>query len=506
MTPIFPFPCTPESMLDKKIHFIGIGGCGMSGLALLLSSHGSEVQGTDSTPSPTTDALQTDGITVSFLQDGSMLSANYSNQISPDETQKTFSNIDLIVHSAAIPSNHPEIRCGEKHSIPIVTYAQMLGFVQSHHTSVCIAGTHGKSTTVSILSAILQKTKFKPSFIVGAQCDQIGGSSSVGSSIIPEGHLRGKAGILVSESCEFNRSFHDHVPTVGLIHNIEEDHLDYYHSLDAIIDSFTVFAKRIPAEKDGGYLLIAHEGAHRNSITPSLHCKIETFGFHPEADYQIVFDPSVQRVGILRDGMWTIQWTNPMPGSHNAQNAAAAAILAANLGVDWESIKTPLETFTGLDRRLQKLGSFPCKSGGSALVYDDYGHHPTEIELTLRAIRSAELPRRLICIFQPHQHSRTRFLLNQFAQSFSSADEVIVPHIYFVRDSEAEKHRVSAQDLVDKLIDQGSAAKHIDNFEGIITHVQATARDGDLIVVMGAGPVTSIAHALVGHSEIPSDR
>jgi UDP-N-acetylmuramate--alanine ligase len=195
-----------------------------------------------------------------------------------------------------------------------------------------------------------------------------------------------------------------------------------------------------------------------------------------------------------------------MPGSHNALNAAAAAILAANLGVDWESITAPLEEFEGVDRRLQKLGHLSCKDGGTAIVYDDYGHHPTEIEMTLRALRSAELPKRLFCVFQPHQHSRTRFLLEQFAQSFSSADEIIVPHIYFVRDSEAEQQRVSAQDLVDKLIDQGSSAKHIDDFDNIVKHLQTTARDGDLIVIMGAGPVTTIAHALVGNTKIHFDK
>ncbi|MBC8309275.1 MAG: UDP-N-acetylmuramate--L-alanine ligase [Phycisphaerales bacterium] len=477
---------TTETLSQKHFHLVGIGGCGMNGLARLLCNLGSEVVGTDAVNSHVTEALIHDGIPTSILQDGSTITQD----------------IDIIVHSAAVPPDHPEILRGDELGIPVLTYAQMLGFVQSQHTGVCIAGTHGKSTTVSMLSAILLKAGFDPSFIVGANCSQIGGSSRVGSSKIPQGPLEGKCGVLVSESCEFNRSFHDHVPTIGLINNIEEDHLDYYSSLDAIIESFRKFAMRIPPSEDQGFLLIAHDGAHRNIVTPGLRCKVETFGFHPEADYQVVFDPSVRRVGILRDGMWTIQWTNGMPGSHNALNAAAAAILAANLGVDWESITAPLEEFEGVDRRLQKLGHLSCNDGGKAIVYDDYGHHPTEIEMTLRALRSAELPKRLFCVFQPHQHSRTRFLLEQFAQSFSSADEIIVPHIYFVRDSEAEQQRVSAQDLVDKLIDQGSSAKHIDDFDNIVKHLQTTARDGDLIVIMGAGPVTTIAHALVGNNKI----
>ncbi|MDP7008614.1 MAG: UDP-N-acetylmuramate--L-alanine ligase [Phycisphaerales bacterium] len=480
MTPTPPFPFDADELRGKRFHFVGIGGCGMSGLARLLKQLGAEITGTDSTQSTITESLIHDGIPVVHDQDGTY--------VTPD--------CNAVINSAAIPAEHAEILAAEEQGIPVITYAKMLGLVQQNRTAVCFAGTHGKSTTVSMLSAILLSAEMDPSFIVGATCDQIGGSSRVGSQQIPTGRRAGEQGILVSESCEFNRSFHDHRPTSALIHNIEEDHLDVYDSIDAIIESFRQFAQRIPSEEDGGYLLIAHDGAHRQVVTPGLTCKVETFGFHPEADYQIVFDPAVRRVGILRDGMWTIQWTNPMPGSHNALNAAAAAIHAANLGVDWVDSIAPLENFSGVDRRLQRLGDLPCNNG-TATVYDDYGHHPTEIELTLNALRAAELPKRLICVFQPHQHSRTRFLLDAFAQSFSSADVVIVPHIYFVRDSIAEQQRVSAQDLVDKLTNQGAAAEHINDFDDIVHHIKTIARDGDLIVIMGAGPVTTIGYRLL---------
>ena len=484
MSPIATLTFTADELQGKKFHFVGIGGCGMSGLARLLSQLGATVWGTDTTPSMTTESLIRDGIEVDYEQNGQC--------IDPD--------CSAVVASAAIAAEHPELLKAEDLCIPVLSYAKMLGLVQRSRTSVCIAGTHGKSTTVSMLSAILLHAELDPSFIVGATCNQIGGSSRVGSRTISTGTRKGQKGILVCESCEFNRSFHDHEPTTALIHNIEEDHLDVYGSLDAIIMSFRQFAERIPHADDGGYLLIGHDNAHRQIVTPCLKCAVETFGFHPEADYQVVFDPAVRRVGILRDGMWTIQWTNPMPGSHNALNAAAAAIHAVQLGIDWTDIVAPLESFGGVDRRLQRLGELCCKDGGRAVVYDDYGHHPTEIELTLNALRAAELPKRLICVFQPHQHSRTRFLLDQFAQSFSSADVVIVPHIYFVRDSILEQQRVSAQDLVDRLKDQGSVAKHINDFDEIADHLLKTARDGDLIVIMGAGPVTTIAHRLVNPS------
>jgi UDP-N-acetylmuramate--alanine ligase len=325
---------------------------------------------------------------------------------------------------------------------------------------------------------------------------------------IPFGPLRGRPGILLAEACEFNRSFHHHRPTIGLINNIEEDHLDIYGSLDEIIVAFSGFAKLIPSAEDGGRLLISHDSAHRMKITPGLKCKVETFGFHPEADYQVVYDAAVQRVGVLQDGIWLGQWTVQMPGAHNALNSSAAGILAHYLGAEWDQITPALATFRGLDRRMQKLGKRRTENGGGGdvIVYDDYGHHPTEIENTLRALRAAECPKRLICVFQPHQHSRTRFLLEQFAQSFSSADVVIVPHIYFVRDSEVEKAKVSAADLVDRLRARGVQAMHLYPFEAIVEQLENLCRDGDVLVCMGAGPVYEIARAYLAHSLRPETR
>ncbi len=477
--PPLPFPL--EDLAGRTFHFTGIGGCGMSGLARLLSQLGARVAGSDCTPSPITAALVDDGISVDHAQDGGAIAEA----------------CDALVCSAAIADDHLELQHARSRGLPVLTYACMLGLVQRHHTAICIAGTHGKSSTVSLLAWLLQQAGLDPGFIVGATCPAIGGSSGVGAAIVPIGIRAGQAGLLISEACEFNRSFHDHHPSMALIANIEEDHLDIYDSLDAIIEAFRRFAQQVPSAEDGGYLLIAHDGAHRHLVTAGINAAVETFGFHPEADYQVIFDPAVRRVGILRDGMWTIQWTNPSPGTHNALNAAAAAILAVRLGVDWEHLIEPLEAFSGVDRRLQRLGEIDTSDGGAAVVYDDYGHHPTEIETTLRALRAAETPKRLVCVFQPHQHSRTRFLLDQFALSFSSADEVIVPKIYFVRDSEKEKQRVSAQDLVDRLVAQGACARHVADFQDIVAHLRSTMRDGDLVVVMGAGPVWTIAHELV---------
>ncbi|MDG2292722.1 MAG: UDP-N-acetylmuramate--L-alanine ligase [Phycisphaerales bacterium] len=471
-----------NGMLTSITHadFIGIGGCGMSGLARMLHSIGIACSGSDATPTALTESLQREGMTLRTLQDGSGI---------PEQT-------NLVVASAAIPSDHPERLAAEARGIRVLSYSEALGLVQADRTAICIAGTHGKSTTAAMLCHVMTECGLDPGFIIGANCNQIG-TSRPGASVIPgTGPMAGEPGMLICEACEFNRSFHHHCPTVALINNVEEDHLDIYGSLEAIIEAFGDFAKKIPPAEEGGSLLIAHDNAHRQHITPPLHCHVSTFGWNPEADYQVIMDREVPRVGILRDGMWLVQWTNQMVGGHNALNAAAAVILAHQLGAEWEEAAEAMARFQGLDRRMQKMGTCPVHDG-EVVVYDDYAHHPTEIEQTLKALRTAEDPERLVCVFQPHQHSRTRFLLDSFAESFASADEVIVPHIYFVRDSEVEKHKVSAVDLVDRLQERGVVARHIDTFDAIVAHLREHLQEGDLLVIMGAGPVWTIGRDLL---------
>jgi UDP-N-acetylmuramate--alanine ligase len=478
-------PARPRGpFTGKHIYLIGIGGCGMSGLARLLADHGAICAGSDSVPSDLTESLIQGGINVSYDQAAGVL---------PEIC-------DLIVASAAITPDHPELLAAQHRDIPVLSYAEMLGRVQALHTGISIAGTHGKSTTSAMLCHVLIECGLDPSFIVGANCSQIGGGSRTGGEVIPTGSLTGKPGILIAEACEFNRSFHHHRPTLALINNVEEDHLDIYGSLDNVVKAFAEFAQLIPpseGDERSGYLLIAHEDAHRREITASLPCTVETFGYNPAADYQVFADPAAMRVGVLQQGHWLAQWSLAMPGEHNAMNSAAAAILAHRLGADWDAISEALSTFKGIDRRMQRLGTRRI-GHGEVTVYDDYGHHPTEIEKTLKALRAAELGHtntngRLICVFQPHQHSRTRFLMEQFAKSFSSADIVIVPHIYFVRDSEIEKQKVSAADLVDNLRSRGVTAMHLYPFEAIVEQLDIICRPDDLLVIMGAGPVWKVA-------------
>jgi UDP-N-acetylmuramate--alanine ligase len=461
----------------------------MSGLARMLATRGAICSGSDQSRSPLTDDLNAAGIRVEI--GAATLPAR----------------CDLVIASAAIKPDHPELLSAVERGIETISYAEALGRAQSGRTAVSVAGTHGKSTTTAMLAHILIETGLDPSVIVGATVPQLHGGSRTGSLTIPAGSQQGRPGILVCEACEFNRSFHHHRPTIALINNVEEDHLDCYGSLDEIVRSFREFAELLPpaqtlGEKTvgGGRLLIAYEGAHRREIASGLDCEVATFGFSPQATYQVFFDARARRAGILQDGVWLAQWNLVQLGDHMALNSAAAAIMAHWLGAEWDAIGAALGTFRGVDRRMQKLGARPASTlrggpgqQGEVVVYDDYGHHPTECEKTLRALRAFENPKRLICVFQPHQHSRTRFLLDQFASSFESADVVIVPHIYFVRDSEVEKTRVSASDLVDRLIQRGVHAMHLYPFEAIVHHLEAICGAGDLVVIMGAGPVNQIA-------------
>lgn len=483
----------------KSLYLIGIGGCGMSGLARMLRGRGALVQGSDMHPSEVTDGLGAEGIEVGF-----------------DQTKRWLpERCDMVVCSAAIRPEHPQVAEAVRRGIPVLFYAEALGLCMIGRTGVSVAGTHGKSSTTAMLGTALTDAGIDPTVIVGATCSQLAtgtlntaprapGSQvsgfRLGAERIPTGSMKGKPGVLVAESCEFNRSFHNLHPMVASISSVEADHLDIYGSLDAIVESFHEFARLIPPAAEGGRLLIAHEGAHRREVTAGLDCDVQTIGFTPAADWVVSYEPESRRVALQNHGQEVQSWTMRIPGVHNAINAATAMVLAIWMGADAARVAQSLEAFNGVDRRNQLLGERKV-GAGTVRVYDDYGHHPTEIDVTLRALRGYEKPEkrggRLICVFQPHQHSRTRHLLEEFAQSFSGADVVLMPDIYFVRDSQEERAKIGAQDLVSRLTERGLNARHIPTFDGIVEELEHICRPGDLVVVMGAGPVYEIGRSFL---------
>ncbi|HZW05843.1 MAG TPA: UDP-N-acetylmuramate--L-alanine ligase [Phycisphaerales bacterium] len=495
-------PVQPWDVKGKRCYLVGIGGSGMQGMARMLKARGAIVSGSDSGHSPTTDRLAADGFAVDFDQ---------SKQWLPEGT-------DIVIASAAVKPEHPQMleaatRAGR--GVETLWYAEALGRCMLGRTAICIAGTHGKSTTTSMLACVLADCGIDPTAIVGATCGQLGGAAGVrgggfviGADTIAAGGWSGRPGVVVAESCEFNRSFHHYHPTMAAITSVEADHLDVYGTLDAVVESFHHFASLIAPESEGGLLLIAHDGAHKREVTAGIAAKVETIGFHPDADWTVTYDPATRGASVTnRARSLACAWAMLMPGSHNAVNAATAAAFALVMGAEPGTIAASLSQFRGVDRRVQLLGVWKGSASWQhgVRVIDDYGHHPTEVSTTLRALRQSEQTEakggRLICVFQPHQHSRTRHLMEEFAAAFDAADIVIVPHIYFARDTEEDRRSVTSADLVDRLIDKGVQAMHLYPFKAIVTQLQTMCRDGDTVVFMGAGPVNQIGFDLLKTSK-----
>ncbi len=392
------------------------------------------------------------------------------------------SDCDLVVYSAAIAPDNPELLEAGRRKIPCLKYAEMLGQVMRLRTGIAISGTHGKSTTTALLAYILRQAKADPTFVVGAGVPQLGGGSGVGDG--PH---------FVVEACEYERSFLNLSPTLGAILNIEEDHLDCYEGLDAIIEAFRAFASLVPLD---GVIIANGEDPAVSKAVAAARAPVETFGETECATWQAVdIDHSLgcYSFGIHRSGRLILRANlSNLPGRHHISNALAATALATHCGMQPEAIGEALSTFSGADRRLTKRAEV-----GGLLLLDDYGHHPTEIQVTLRAVRERYPGRRLWVVFQPHQHSRTRFLLNDFARSFALADHLLLPDIYFVRDSQAERDAICSSNLAARVRANGGDARYLPDHPSIVDHIVSRADGGDIVLTMGAGDVWKIADELV---------
>jgi UDP-N-acetylmuramate--alanine ligase len=450
----------------RRVHFIGIGGSGMSGLARMLLDGGAIVSGSEPRPNATSLDLGRRGARISRDQLGELLSAD----------------VDLVVRTAAVPDSNVELDAARKLGLRHVKYAELLGQVMQERFGVAVAGSHGKSTTTAMIAFALTKLGMEPSFVIGGTVPQLGGGSHSGDSRL-----------FVAEACEFDRSFHHLRPRVALITNIEEDHFDCYADLEQIVESFGVFARQVPG--DGALIVHGNDPSVAKAIR-GANAPVQTVALGTAATWRtdlMGIERGCYCGRVQREGKPVAELRLSVAGQHNLYNATAAVAACAACGADPAAAAAALKEFAGVHRRMTEIGVY-----NGATVVDDYGHHPTEIRATLAALRGRYHPTRLFCVFQPHQHSRTRFLLEDFAASFAEADEVIVPDIYFVRDSEAERGRVSAIDLVDRIVQNGQRARHLTHFDQITSYLRAAAEPGDLIVTMGAGNVWTIGRDLIG--------
>jgi len=450
----------------KRVHLIGIGGSGMSGLAGVLLRCGAVLSGSDRQGFKAQGRLE---------ELGAAIAIGHAPINIP-------SDCNIVVASAAVKKDNPEYAEAVRRGLPVMSYAQMLGQVMKLRTGIAVSGTHGKSTTTALVAFILRHAKADPTFVVGADVPQLDGSSAVGDGA----HF-------VAEACEYDRSFLNLFPRYAAILNLEEDHLDYFHGIQDIISAFHGLAELVP---DNGAVIANGEDANVAAALKGINAPVETFGTSEGLTWRAVDIRSVEgcyQFTILRDGLpFTDVSMDNLPGRHQVFNALAATALAHHAGVAPDVISLALSKFAGAARRLFKRGE-----AGGILILDDYGHHPTEVQVTLRAVREHYPNRKLWVIFQPHQHSRTRFLLDDFAKSFGQADHLLVPDIYFVRDSEAEQNAISSRHLVERVCANNCDAKYLPGHEEIVEYVATHARSGDVVMTMGAGDVWKIADELV---------
>ncbi|MDF2613257.1 MAG: murC [Clostridia bacterium] len=455
-----------NSLLNKKrIHFIGIGGISMSGLAEIVHNRGFIVTGSDVKSSNTTLHLEQIGIKVYYGHSSSSIS----------------SDIDLVVYTAAIASDNAELlACKEKH-VECVTRSEFLGLImKDYEFPICISGTHGKTTTTSMLSHALLSAELDPTITVGGILKAI------------EGNIRiGKSNFFITEACEYCDSFLDFFPKVGIILNIEEDHLDYFKDIHHIRTSFQKFASSIPQD---GFLAINGGLEHLDEFLTPIKCKTETFGL--TADYNwypkdIVFnDKACASFDAYYNGEFKGHIQLSAPGTHNILNCLSVCAVCHYLGLSLDTLNEGLSHFTGADQRFEVKGSIH-----NITLVDDYAHHPTEIDATIK-VAKAYPHHTLYVVFQPHTYTRTKAFLNEFAEVLSQVDHVIITDIYAAR--EKNPGDISAKDIVKKIHNLGKEALYISDFDEIANYLLEHAVPNDLIITMGAGNVNQVADILLG--------
>ena len=455
---------------DHPVHvyFSGIGGISMSGLARILKSRGFEVSGSDRDASAITDGLAADGIHVIIGQK--------KENITPD--------IDLVVFTAAIGHDNPEYVAVTEQNVPHISRSVLLGqIMRGYQLPVAVSGTHGKTTTTSMISEIMMRAGTDPTLSIGGILDSIGGNVRIGHSQY-----------FAAEACEYTNSFLDMFPGIGIILDIDADHLDFFKDLADIRRSFRKFAELIPAD---GALIINTEIPDYREICDGLKCRVILYGPADEADYRaedIRFDeyarPTYTLVSHSSDGPVLREViTTGVPGEHNVYNSMAAVAAADCLGISREDTVAALAGYTGTQRRFQVLGT---RNGFT--VVDDYAHHPTEIEATLRAAKACPHDR-IVCVFQPHTYSRTKSLLQGFAKALSHADIVILADIYAAR--ETDTLGISSETLGEEIRRLGHECLYFPDFSEIEKFILANCRKGDLVITMGAGNVDQIADHLL---------
>ena len=446
----------------KHIHFVGIGGIGMSGIAEVLLNLGYKVSGSDLRESDTTERLRKLG-----------------GEIRIGHRAENIESPHVVVISSAVKKDNIEVVAAREKLVPVIPRAEMLAELMRLKYGIAIAGAHGKTTTTSMVATVLAAGGIDPTVVIGGKLNSLGSNAKLG-----------QGEFLVAEADESDGSFLKLSPTIAVVTNIDEEHLDYYEDINEIKDAFLAFINKVPFY---GVAILCLDQKHLQSLLPKVEKRYLTYGTSTQADYQakdVVLLPLGSKFRVVNH-TGDLGWFElAVPGMHNVSNGLAAIAVARELEIELEVIRRSLKEFSGVHRRFQVKGE-----AKGVLVVDDYGHHPTEVRATLAAAKAA-LGRRVVCVFQPHRYTRTKHQLEEFFTAFNQADKVIILDIYAA--GEQPIPGVSGQSVFEGIRDYGHKdAAYLGSKEQVVKHLAGTLRQGDLLLTLGAGDVWKLGEAVL---------
>ncbi|WP_317201258.1 UDP-N-acetylmuramate--L-alanine ligase [Janthinobacterium sp.] len=457
----------------KNIHFVGIGGSGMSGIAEVLLNLGYNVSGSDLGSNAATQRLQSLGATVTLGHAAENLGA-----------------ADAVVTSGAVPQDNPEVLAARGRKIPLVPRAVMLGELMRLKRGIAIAGTHGKTTTTSLVASVLAQGGMDPTFVIGGRLTSAGANAKLGAG-----------DYLVAEADESDASFLNLSPMIEVITNIDADHMDTYeHDFEKLKMAFVQFTQRLPFY---GRAMLCIDDQHVRDIIPLISKPITTYGFHADAEVRAVNARAVgleMHFTVIQDGYPDLAVVLNQPGMHNVQNACSAIAIAREIGVEDAATQQGLAEFAGVGRRFTRYGEVAIPAGGSFALVDDFGHHPVETEVTVAAARAAFPGRRLLLAFQPHRYSRTRDLFEDFVKVLGSVDVLLLAEVYaageapiVAADGRALAHALRARGKIEPIFVEAMAE--------MADTIMSVVRDGDVVVTMGAGSISGVPNQLTTYAK-----
>ncbi len=457
----------------RRIHFVGIGGSGMSGIAEVLLNLGFEISGSDINKNKVIKNLEKLGATIHI-----------------GHAENNLQAVDVVVKSTAIGNDNLEIQYAFKHRIPVIPRAEMLAELMRANRGIAICGTHGKTTTTSLVASIFAEAKFDPTFIIGGVLNSAGTNARLG-----------KGQYLIAEADESDASFLHLQPLISVVTNIEADHMDTYQGdFNKLQQTFIEFLHNLPFY---GLAVCCIDDEIVKQLLSQIHRPIVSYGFSEKADYQAI---NFKQTGLksefnicLPDGKVSEKIILNMPGAHNVQNALAAATVAMEEGISFKDIQSALMKFEGIGRRFQSYGKLTI-ANKKVEVIDDYGHHPSEVAVTIKAVRAAYPDKRLVLLFQPHRYSRTRDLYEDFVQVLSEVDSLLLLEVYAA--GEPEISGADSKSLCRSLRQRGEVEPvYVENINALNEILEKQLEDNDVLLIQGAGNVGSIAPSLFSTAE-----